>query len=78
MDAARIRSQREDAQNTFWSNNAEEMYPSGDESGETTLLFSAHTGENTSQSGLRNYSGSWPASGFTLQLLVNLVQEEQE
>ena len=85
METARIPSQWEDAQNTWnsWSYAAEEMYATGVGSGETTLLVTAHTAGNTSQSIVQNFSVAGAVSSSALALAPaaaggNLVQEEQD
>ena len=59
MEAARIQSLWEDAQNI-----AEEMYPTSVGSGETTPLVAAHTAGYTWQSTLRTFSVTSPLSAF--------------
>ena len=55
IETVRIQSLWEDAQNTLhsWSCSAEQVYPTGVGSGETTVLVTRHTSGNTSESTLR-------------------------
>ena len=56
IEKTRLRSLLKDAQHTVnsWSLTVEEMYPTGVGSWESTLMLTAHTAGNTSQSTLRN------------------------
>ena len=69
--------------NNSWSSAAEEMYPTGVGSGDTTLLVAAHNAGDTSQSTLRNFSVASAVSSLALGLSLpmawrNPVQKEEQ
>ena len=70
-ETAHTQSQWEDAQHVVnsWNCAAEEMYPTGVGSGDTTPLVAADTARDTSQSTLRNFTVAGAVSSSTFVFL---------